>query len=176
MKNWWKIAVILIPLLLIVVIVRARGLGLSIKNIVDLLPAGYGTYGTRSLEQITTIVIHHSASEDQTAFDYADYHISTHNWPGIGYHYVIDPDGTVNQTNKLTTVSYHVASNNTPSVGICVSGNLNNHPMTAAQERALKALISRLRTILPNKLTVAGHRDFGTTDCPGSNTLIEDFA
>lgn len=175
MNTWWKIAAVLLVLIFLGLIARARGLTLRIRDISGLLPRGQGSYSTRDLSQIKTIVIHHSASENQDAFDYATYHINSHGWPGIGYHFVIDPDGTINQTNDLKTISYHVAGYNTQAVGICLSGNLNHHPMTREQRASLTRLIRRLRLLLPKVNRVAGHREFGSTDCPGEFMEIGDF-
>lgn len=168
MKRWIIIGIVVAVLLL--ASFSLLGTPLAVDDISDKLPKA-GEYGSRSLDQIRYIVIHHSASENQLPLDYANFHISK-GWPGIGYHFVIHPTGKIWQTNDLGTVSYHVQGNNTPSIGICLSGNLNTHPMARAQERSLKALIGRLKRDLPGPLEIKAHRDFSGTDCPGSFTNI----
>ena len=127
------------------------------------------SYGTRSLNQIEQTIVHHSATTNQSAEDYANYHVSHHGWPGIGYHYVIEKDGTIVQGNPLTNVSYHTSGQNTKSIGICLSGNFEIEQPTAAQMHSLQILINYLRQQVPNSMQVYGHRDFGTTSCPGDN-------
>lgn len=166
----WKIAIILTILFVLVAIARAKGLFLHIRNIAKDLPTGPGEYKTRKLSDIDTLVVHHSDQDNQTPLQYANYHIDSHGWPGIGYHYVIDPGGRVEQTNDLKTVSYHVKGNNTGKVGICLSGDLDNHPMTDRQERSLLLLIRRLKTILPGPLEIRGHGELSATLCPGLHT------
>lgn len=144
---------------------------LKINDIVAALPKGTGTYRKRKLTDISGIVIHHSASDFGTAFDFANWHIGR-GWPGIGYHFVISADGTVNQTNNIDTVSYHVADHNTANVGICLVGNLSNHPPTAKQLTSLKALIQHVNTVVGKKLIVRGHRDLNATECPGKMMKI----
>jgi len=170
-KKW-----IIISLIVVIILISSKtaiGRSEEVSDITGELPWA-GTYGSRNLEEIRNIVIHHSASTGQTPYDYARFHISK-GWPGIGYHFVIDPSGKIWQTNALQTASYHVKNNNTPSVGICLSGDLNKDPMTAQQKKALKGLIRRLKKSLPGPLSVGAHRDFVNTDCPGVHTHIQDF-
>lgn len=142
----------------------------QIQDITDELPKA-GSYSSRDLSEIQYLVIHHAAVNNQGPLDYANYHISK-GWPGIGYHFVISPEGLIQQTNALETISYHVQGYNTKCIGIALSGNLNEAPMTDAQLGALRALIRKLKRKLPQKVEIKGHRDFNHTDCPGDFTDI----
>ncbi|BDS12731.1 peptidoglycan recognition protein family protein [Aureispira anguillae] len=71
--------------------------------------------------------------------------------------------------NSLTTISYGVENNNTPSINICLSGNFTKQEPSPAQLKSLKKLIAHLRKQLPQELAVTGHRDYKATSCPGSN-------
>lgn len=126
-------------------------------------------YATRNLEQIEQIVVHHSASLDGTAEDFAEWHVRDRGWPGIGYHFVIEKNGAIVMGNPLTNISYHTQGQNTKSVGIVLSGNFEIEQPTAAQMASLSNLIAYLRDELPNELQVYGHRDFAATACPGDN-------
>lgn len=126
-------------------------------------------YDTRDLNQIEQIVVHHSASLDGTAEDFAEWHVRDHGWPGIGYHFVVEKDGSIIMGNPLTNVSYHTQNQNTKSVGIVLSGNFEVEQPTQAQMTSLSNLIAYLRDELPNELEVYGHRDFAATACPGDN-------
>lgn len=128
-------------------------------------------YATRTLDQITQIVVHHSASIGQKAEDYARYHVLRRGWAGIGYHYIIEKDGTIIQGNPLTNISYHVGGENTRSVGICLSGHFSKEQPSAAQLRSLKKLVGYLRRKLPQRLTIHGHREFSKTNCPGDELV-----
>ncbi|RME00920.1 MAG: N-acetylmuramoyl-L-alanine amidase, partial [Bacteroidetes bacterium] len=72
------------------------------------------------------------------------------------------------QTNRLTTISYHVSGHNTRSVGICLAGN---YDLAAPPEEQLWAA-ARAVQIVANALgwepPVFGHRDFSQKSCPGS--------
>ncbi|MEL6673523.1 MAG: peptidoglycan recognition family protein [Bacteroidota bacterium] len=167
------IALTLFLLIFLIGWLRLSGRLVFIRNISDFLPRA-SSYPSRDLSQITHLIIHHSASENQDAYDYAQFHLAK-GWPGIGYHFVIDPDGAVNQTNVLESVSYHTQNFNTPSVGICLSGDLNQHRMTTAQRNSLIRLIRHLKRKLPNRLTITGHRDHKATDCPGAFTDLPEI-
>lgn len=125
--------------------------GNQVNNIVSDLPRHKTRrYGTRRRDQITDIVIHHSAGpQTQTPLQIAKYHvgpnhISSQGIPGIAYHYVITPDGQIFQTNFLETVSWHVKNHNTKSIGICLIGNFEKHTPTKSQYDSLVYLVKGL--------------------------------
>ncbi|GEM_PF-634363 len=130
-------------------------------------------YDTRPLSQITHISVHHSATPANISLDLiAKYHVETHGWPGIGYHFYIKPDGTIYQTNRLETVSYHTRNNNSYTVGICVAGTFNETLPTPAQMNSAAHLIAWLMEKLNIPLEhVKGHKEYVSTQCPGEEWL-----
>lgn len=135
----------------------------------ELMRSATKKYGTRLLSQITQIVVHHSASIGQRAEDYARYHVQSRGWPGLGYTFVIEADGTIVQAHPLNVVSYNTGGVNTRTIGICLSGDFTQQEPSPAQLKSLKQLIQHLRKTLPQRLEVYGHKDYGTTSCPGPN-------
>ena len=130
-------------------------------------------YDTRPLSQITHISVHHSATPANISLDLiAKYHVETHGWPGIGYHFYIKPDGTIYQTNRLETISYHTRDNNSYTVGICVAGTFNDTVPTPAQMNSAAHLIAWLMEKLDIPLeNVKGHKEYVSTQCPGEEWL-----
>ncbi len=128
-------------------------------------------YQCRTLSDIHQIVIHHSATRNGTPFSYANYHVTQHGWPGIGYHYVIQKDGTVYKCNQLTTISYHVSGHNRRSVGICLTGDFRLEEPTTLQYRQALALTQQLlETLSLSTSHVFGHRELRghhSNHCPG---------
>jgi hypothetical protein len=127
-------------------------------------------YDTRSLDQITHIVVHHSATPAKvTAEQMARYHVNDLDWPGIGYHFVIATDGTVQQGNELTSISYHARQANRYSVGICFVGNFKEVVPPEAQLASGGHLIAWLLQEMDLPLgRVGGHKEHvPTTSCPG---------
>jgi N-acetyl-anhydromuramyl-L-alanine amidase AmpD len=132
-------------------------------------------YATRTLNKITHITIHHSAAPANVAPDrVAAYHVNTVGWPGIGYHFYVEPDGEIFQVNRLETVSYHVGNSNSYAVGICVSGTFNGVVPTPRQIEQAGHLIAWLMQKLNIKIeNIMGHKEFpeNVTECPGNDWL-----
>jgi N-acetyl-anhydromuramyl-L-alanine amidase AmpD len=152
----------------------------AIRNVVDQL-AKHPTlrFERRPLSQITHLAIHHTATPPSVSpTRIAEMHVSPDSnrgkeaWPGIGYHYFIHADGTIDQTNHLETASYHVHRHNIYSVGIVFAGSFMNGKIpTSAQLRSGAHLTAWLMQDLNVPLArVWGHREFpdNTTVCPGS--------
>ena len=95
------------------------------------------------------------------------------NWPRIAYHYVVESDGTIEQVNALTDVTWHCAGQNTRSIGIMLVGNFagpghSGDEPTPAQERSFFVLAEHLMATLglgPDAFY--SHAEFGKLACPG---------
>jgi len=127
------------------------------------------------------IVIHHSGSYAGNARDFDRWHRQL-DWDGLGYHFVIDnghggPDGRIEVgyrwRQQLTGAHCREAQGddnywNEHTVGICLVGNFEQHPPSAAQYESLVELIQFLQVrygIPTNK--IIGHNDVKPTACPG---------
>ncbi|MDY4480275.1 MAG: N-acetylmuramoyl-L-alanine amidase [[Pasteurella] aerogenes] len=81
----------------------------------------------------------------------------------IGYHFVIDTDGTVETGRAVGEVGAHVKGHNTGSVGICLVGGItaqgkNHGEYTEKQWQVLHKLLRELEAIYPSA-RICGHRD-----------------
>lgn len=126
-------------------------------------------YPRRPLAQLRTLVLHHSGADPRIdAQAIAREHVSVNGWPGIGYHYCIDPDGLIVQGQDLTVSSFHVAQFNPVAVGVALLGDLRAQPPPAPQLAACAALLAWLCADLglPSQ-AVRGHGELVATDCPG---------
>ena len=143
-------------------------------DIVDALPRRQDKqYEQRELSQITHIAVHHSAAPaDLPPERIAAYHVysKSHEWPGMGYHFYIGPDGTIYHTQDLDRISWHVYKNNSYTVGVCLAGNFNRtippEPQLDAAAWLIAWLMQELRIPLEH---VLGHKEFpqNATACPG---------
>jgi hypothetical protein len=133
------------------------------------------SYASRQLKAITHICIHHSAVSGAVPLEHvAQYHVEDQGWPGIGYHYYVKPDGTIYQTQRLETVSWHVSHNNDYTVGICVSGDFTYAPPPQIQIDAAAYLTAWLMQELKiSESKILGHKEFPSNDtsCPGETWL-----
>ncbi|WP_147803117.1 peptidoglycan recognition protein family protein [Alkalicoccus halolimnae] len=123
------------------------------------------TYRTGVLPD--NITIHHSATETGNSSAFAAYHVNNHQWPGVGYHYIILKNGVVERCWDDHTVSYHTRGLNTGNIGICLVGNGS---FTTSQKSSLIKLIQILLKKYGMDISkVKGHRERRgqTTRCPG---------
>jgi len=101
-------------------------------------------------------------------------HIKERGWADIGYHWLIDRNGTIMRGRAETVIGAHVAGHNTGTLGISLFGGITSKPrdpflknFTSAQQVALGDLIEDIRA--RTKITsIRGHNqaDSGKA-CPG---------
>lgn len=130
-------------------------------------------YQQRPLVQVRGLVLHESGDAAQSPQDIAALHVNDarHQWPGIGFHFVVAANGAIYQTNRLETISYHVAENNATTAGICLAGSFSAAPPPAAQLAAAAALLAWLTQELRLPLeSIVGHCELPDqeTTCPGA--------
>ncbi len=124
-----------------------------------------------------TIVIHHAGfpdgDKDSSAEEIHKFHQEVNGWAGIGYHYVIRKDGTIEQGRKPLAIGAHALHFNKNSVGICVAGNFElakPNPQQMDSLKLLSAWLCQKYKINPlKKGAIVGHRDLNDTSCPGKN-------
>lgn len=119
-------------------------------------------------------VIHHtgnSGDDDLSAKEIHQSHLNL-GWAGIGYHYVIRKDGTIEEGRPQWTIGSHAYGENRHSIGIHFSGNFEINSPTSEQIEGGALLLAKLGMDyrLPlDKNHVVGHRDLMATACPGKN-------
>ena len=115
------------------------------------------------------IVIHHSGGHDASASTIHQWHLDRE-WIGIGYHFVIRYDGSIETGRPIDTQGAHAgATANNRSIGICVLGNFDNIHPKKEQIDSLVWLISEHIFGIYGKLKISGHKDHMSTSCPGNN-------
>ncbi len=120
------------------------------------------------------IVIHHTGNpqdDDCSAEEIHESHKSM-GWSGIGYHYVIRKDGTIEQGRPEWATGSHAYGHNSLTLGVHVCGNFCIAKPTNEQIESLAYLIGYLceKYDLPcDDRHVVGHCDLMPTACPGDN-------
>jgi N-acetyl-anhydromuramyl-L-alanine amidase AmpD len=105
------------------------------------------------------------------------WHMQDRGWKDIGYHYLIDRDGTLMDGRPLEQVGAHTMDHNTGTIGVSLFGGHGASAtdkfysnFTEAQDKALRALITKLCNTY--KITkVSGHNEYAAKACPGFNVL-----
>lgn len=120
------------------------------------------------------IALHHAAAVTCTAAQVDQWH-KDNGWSGIGYHYFVRKDGSVYRGRPEWSMGAHVHGMNNCSIGICAEGNYDiERTMPDAQYNAILELIADIHERYPNA-KVVGHRDIGSSDCPGQYYPLEDL-
>ena len=91
-------------------------------------------------------------------------------WSGVGYHYIIRKDGTIEEGRPAFAVGAHAEGVNAQSLGVALCGNFCEEEPTAAQIEStamLLAMLSATFGVEPDRTHIVGHRDLMATACPG---------
>lgn len=121
------------------------------------------------MRNISTIIIHHSASPAETTTTelILEWHLAR-KFHTYGYHWMIDQKGTLFEGRSEDERGAHCDGHNTGSIGICLFGNFENEEPTHEALCTLEDLIGRLQRNY-NIVYIKGHKDFEATFCPGKN-------
>lgn len=127
---------------------------------------------------INDIIVHSTATpsgRDVTAKDVDTWH-KARGWRGIGYHYLVRLDGTVERGRAISQPGSHCRGHNAHSIGVVYAGGTDaaghaQDTRTEAQKAALLKLLASL--VKMYHCQVHGHRDYAATDCPSFDAQTE---
>lgn len=145
------------------------------------------TKDTGPLGKPERIAVHHTgpdgissaeeeATVDPSAAEIHEMH-KKNGWAGIGYHFVIRKDGSIERGTPEDKLGTHVYHNNSGTLGIHVGGHFGYGKPTDAQVKSLTGLLRDLCSkygIPADRQHIMGHKEFpdnSDTECPGSNLL-----
>lgn len=117
------------------------------------------------MRRIDYIIIHCSATRADQDFHAADIDMwhKDRGWRCIGYHFVVDLDGTVELGRNVRDKGAHAYGYNKHSIGICYIGGLDKYgepadTRTPQQRKSLYNLVRELHASFP-QAKIVGHRD-----------------
>ena len=133
------------------------------------------------------LIIHHSASAEDTKSEDIDRWHKNRNWgtstkpvyaekSSLGYygqyHFFIDREGHIAQFRDLDEVGWHSGDweTNQRSIAICFAGNFNDLELNNTQKEAFKEVY---KWIDKPELEIKMHRDIKATACPGNNITLD---
>lgn len=135
------------------------------------------------MRDINEIIVHCTAtradwwegkSTERKVNEVRKWHVEGNGWSDIGYHFLIDRDGTVVEGRPVATSGAHTRGHNSNSIGISLFGGHGSTKtdafsdnFTAEQGVALQNLIDRLKTEYPTIAKVSGHNEYANKACPG---------
>ncbi|MDP7476969.1 MAG: N-acetylmuramoyl-L-alanine amidase [Candidatus Peribacteraceae bacterium] len=146
-------------------------------------------WAKRYSSKVKLLVVHHTAQtiagDDRSALERMralyEYHANSRSWGDIGYHYVIDEQGTIyeGRSGGVNVVGGHVYCGNVGTVGVALMGNFEKEQPTLKQVKALQWLLMDLSKAYDIDLNkhisfkgkstspIVRHKDLISTDCPG---------
>ena len=117
------------------------------------------------MRDIKYIAVHCTAGPaTQTTKAIKDYWKNNLGWKSVGYHYLINADGTIEQLAQESEITNGVAGFNSVTVHISYKGGVDatNKPKdtrTPQQKESILKLLKDLRKRYP-KAIIQGHKDF----------------
>jgi N-acetylmuramoyl-L-alanine amidase len=136
------------------------------------------------VRKITEIIVHCTATRadwwagkrtSEKVREIKRWHVQDRGWSDIGYHFLIDRDGTVAKGRDIARDGAHVQGKNKGTIGISLFGGhgsaetdkFSQH-FTPQQDAALRKLIGDLHGSY-GKVPVTGHNQYAAKACPGFN-------
>lgn len=131
------------------------------------------------MRKITKIIVHCADTpegRDDKAADIRRWH-KERGFNDIGYHYVVDLDGTIEPGRDVTIAGAHTTGHNADSIGVCYIGGADTDmkpkdTRTDEQKTALRLLLKYLVQKYPGA-KIYGHRDFANKSCPSFDAKAE---
>lgn len=133
------------------------------------------------LNAIKRIIIHCSATregDDSVDATTIDRWHKSRGWKGIGYHFVVLMDGTVQKGRYMDDTGAHTSGLNSTSIGVCYIGGVKKDGRTPkdtrtdAQKESLINLLKFLKVVAPSA-TIHGHNEFAPKACPSFDAATE---
>ena len=131
------------------------------------------------MRELNKIIIHCSATpegRDVKADEIKQWH-KDRGWSDIGYHFVIELDGTIRDGRPVERSGAHAKGHNKDSIGICYVGGTDENgeakdTRTEEQISNLLDLVLDLRQTY-GELSVHGHNEFSSKECPSFDVQLE---
>ena len=132
------------------------------------------------MREITKVIVHCAATpegRDVATEEIKRWHTEERGWSDIGYHWVVELDGSLHAGRPEEISGAHCKGHNSSSIGICYVGGSDSEgnskdTRTEGQRDALVALIKEILDRHPDA-EVFGHRDFSTKACPSFDAKTE---
>jgi N-acetylmuramoyl-L-alanine amidase len=131
------------------------------------------------MREINKIIVHCSATpegRDVSTDEIRQWHLDR-GWSDIGYHFVVELDGTVCDGRPVEVAGAHARGQNADSIGVCYVGGVDEDgeaqdTRTEEQKEALVELLRDLKANYGNPV-IYSHRDFSNKACPSFDAMTE---
>ena len=131
------------------------------------------------MRKINKIIVHCTATQEGKEISVdtiRKWHLKR-GWSDIGYHYVISLDGLTQVGRPIERSGAHTKGENKDSIGITYVGGVESErgkngkwiakdTRTKEQKISLLNLLTTLKSIYGDDVTIHGHREFAAKSCP----------
>ena len=122
-----------------------------------------------------TIVLHHTANDSpkHQLLSVDAFHKSRGYGKGskgfhVGYHRLLEKDGTIQATREYTEMGIHAKNHNNHCIGVCLAGDFTKEQPTEEQKKALRRVVQEIMSLFPiPEKSIILHRQIVHTACPG---------
>ncbi len=117
------------------------------------------------MRDIKLVVFHHTGvpTQNQSVKGIEEAHLAR-GFDKIGYHYIVDFEGTIHEGRKESEVGAHAKGFNTPSLGICCFGAYGLNNLQAVSLLVLADTLAKKYKLSP--WDFLRHKDLARTLCP----------
>ena len=123
-------------------------------------------------------IVCHCTATDQDAKVESILHYWSHNlgWSNPGYHFLIEPNGKINNLQPIEKPSNGVRGYNSHSIHVSYIGGKDVDDRTHEQKESIRAVVRVMKSMFPDA-KILGHRDFPNVakSCPRFDA-IEEFS
>lgn len=138
------------------------------------------------MRKINKIILHCTATRegrDYSVDTIRSWHVDGRGWSDIGYHYLVQLDGTINEGRPIERSGAHTKGQNRYSIGIAYVGGVEaqrdsrgkwpaKDTRTPEQIQALDSFIRELMNQYP-EATLHGHNEYARKACPSFDVQKE---
>jgi hypothetical protein len=135
----------------------------------------------RSLTNPYRMVVHHTASPtndsmtpEQRLRQTQAYHMDSRGYCDIAYNFLMSRDARVWEGRGDGVLGGHTLNQNAGNMALCIIGTYTTDTLTPQQECAAAGWMawqSSLHGIALNRTNIKGHREWGSTECPGQRVF-----
>lgn len=135
----------------------------------------------RSLTTPYRMVVHHTASPtndsmtpEQRLRQTQAYHMDTRGYCDIAYNFLMSRDARVWEGRGDGVLGGHTLNQNAGNMALCLIGTYTTDTLTPQQECAAAGWMawqSSLHGVALNRTNIKGHREWGSTECPGQKVF-----
>lgn len=132
------------------------------------------------MREINKIIVHCADTpegRDVKTEEIKRWHTEERGWSDIGYHWVVELDGSVHAGRDESINGAHCRGHNSDSIGICYVGgsDAEGNPKDTRTQEQKDSLVTLIREILDRhqEAQVYGHRDFSEKACPSYDAKTE---